>query len=147
MNDCIFCKIINSEIPSYKIYEDGDFLAILDIYPSVKGQTVIIPKKHIDSYVFNMKSKDYQKFMAFTKKTAKLIDSRLDSLRTCMVMEGMEIDHAHIKLYPVYTIGKHIATETFDMNIYPGYLTTLHGEKASDIELKAVVKAFSKKDK
>ncbi|MFA5403361.1 MAG: HIT domain-containing protein, partial [Ignavibacteria bacterium] len=50
--DCIFCKIIAGEIPSYKVYEDEDFIGILDIFPNTKGMTLLIPKEHYDSYAF-----------------------------------------------------------------------------------------------
>ncbi len=139
MNNCIFCKIISDKIPSYKVWENEEFLAILDIYPSVKGQTLVLPKKHIKSYIFDMHYDEYLKFMSATQTVAKFIDNKLGTKRTCMVMEGMEVNHAHIKLYPIYKIGNNTATETFDMSVYPGYLTTLHGKKASKKELSNVI--------
>jgi diadenosine tetraphosphate (Ap4A) HIT family hydrolase len=139
IQDCIFCKIISGAMPSYRVWEDKDFLAILDVFPCVKGQTLVIPKRHIPSYVFNMQSEEYLSLMAATQIVAKLIDTKLGATRTCMVMEGMEVDHAHIKLYPIYTIGNNIASATFDMNIYPGYITTVSGERASEAELREVM--------
>ena len=62
MDNCIFCKIVKGEIPSVKIWEDKNYLAILDINPNVEGMTLVIPKKHFDSYVFEMKDKEYCEF-------------------------------------------------------------------------------------
>ena len=82
MENCIFCKIINEEIPSVKIWEDENFLAVLDKFPNVKGMSLVIPKKHFDSYVFDMKDNDYSELMIATKKVAKLLDKKLKVKRT-----------------------------------------------------------------
>jgi len=90
-----------------------------------------------------MHSEEYLRFMSSTQIVAKLIDTKLAAKRTCMVMEGMEVDHAHIKLYPIYKIGSSVAAQTFDMNVYPGYITTLHGEKADEPELRKVIEQIN----
>ena len=102
MSECIFCKIVNGEIPSVKVWEDADHLAFLDITPLAKGMTVVIPKKHFQSNVFDMPRVEYKNFTLATKKAAKYIERGLRSDRVLMVMEGLEIDHAHIKLYPYF---------------------------------------------
>ena len=73
MNECIFCKIVAGEIPSYKILEDEEFLAFLSIFPNTEGVTVVIPKKHYPSYVFDLPDEVLNKLMSFTKKVAKMI--------------------------------------------------------------------------
>ena len=66
-SDCIFCQIIEGKIPSYKIYEDNDYIAILDIFPNTKGMTLVIPKQHFDSYAFEMPDDTYAKFFLAAK--------------------------------------------------------------------------------
>jgi histidine triad (HIT) family protein len=68
MEDCIFCKIAEGKLPSYKILEDEEHLTLLDIYPIVKGQTLVITKKHFDSYQFNLPDDIYTKLFLFAKK-------------------------------------------------------------------------------
>lgn len=139
MKNCIFCKIANEEIPSAKIWEDKDFVAILDVNPNVKGMSLIIPKKHFDSYVFDMKDKDYKKIMLAAKKIAKLLDKKLNVQRTALVMEGLGINHAHIKLYPVYGLEKKFketwAKDRIYFEKYEGYISTQLGPKADTDEL------------
>src|SRR5690242_8786625 len=121
MSGCLFCKLIAGDIPCYKIYEDEQHIAILDIYPSVRGQALVLPKTHAGSYAFAMAEAEYAALMLASRRVAGLIDRTLGALRTCMVMEGMEVDHAHIKLYPIYEIVRTTAEETIDLNKYRGY--------------------------
>jgi len=123
MQDCIFCKIARGEIPCAKIWEDKEHLAFLDLYPPMKGMTLIIPKKHFGSYAADMDDKNYCNLFLAAKKVSKLLDKKLGAIRTAMVMEGMEINHVHIKLYPLYH------------DIYQGYLSTKSGAKADINEL------------
>lgn len=87
--DCIFCKIIKGEIESVKIWEDENFVAILDVNPNTKGMTLVLTKKHYKSYAFDMPEKIYQEFMEATKRVAKMLEKGLDVVRVSMVMEGM----------------------------------------------------------
>ncbi len=96
--DCIFCKISAGEIPSYKIWENDKFFAILDIFPNTKGMTLIIPKEHYDSYAFNMPDDVYSEFMLAAKEVGRMLDEKLNVQRTALVMEGMGVNHAHLKL-------------------------------------------------
>ncbi len=142
--DCIFCKIIKEEIPSYKVYEDEEFLGILDIFPNTRGMTLLIPKNHYDSYAFETDDDFYARFLLTAKKLGKILDEKLQVQRTALVMEGMGVNHLHIKLYPLHGLGKDFKPiipegETY-FEKYPGYLTTLLGPKANDEELKKVQK-------
>ncbi len=145
-SNCIFCKVARGEFPSYKIYEDDKFLAILDLYPNVKGMTLIITKDHYDSYAADMDDKTYSEFFLFAKKISKLIDSKLGVKRTALVMEGMGINHAHIKLYPLHGLGsefKEIHTdEKVFFDNYKGYITTILGPKATADELEQLRRLF-----
>lgn len=140
MSECIFCKIIKGEIPSFKIWEDKNFLAVLDIFPNTKGMTLVMPKKHYDSYAFEMPDDVYQKFMQAGKEVAQLLDKKLKTQRTALVMEGMGINHAHLKLYPLHGLNEKFsdmeAKEKVFFENYPGYLTTLLGPQADFNELK-----------
>ncbi len=99
--NCIFCKIAKGEIPCYKIYEDEEFISFLDIFPSVRGQVLVIPKKHSESYFFNLNDEEYSKILLVAKKIVKAIDKSLKPYKTGMIVEGLELDHLHIKLYPL----------------------------------------------
>jgi len=137
--DCIFCKIAKGEIPSHKIYEDKDFLAILDINPNTKGVTLVMTKKHYPSYAFDMPEEIYLNLMKVTKKIANVLDKALNVKRTAMVMEGLGIDHVHIKLYPIHGLKESFeemwAPEKIFFEKYEGYITTQLGERADDKEL------------
>ncbi|OIO41466.1 HIT family protein [Candidatus Pacearchaeota archaeon CG_4_9_14_3_um_filter_31_7] len=104
-NDCIFCKIVSGKIPCYKIYEDKETLAFLDAFPQMKGQVLLIPKQHISPYMFNIDDKIYCSLLLTAKKIAKAIDKSLKPLKTGLVIEGLEVEHIHIKLYPLTKQG------------------------------------------
>ncbi|MGM0497393.1 MAG: HIT family protein [Bacteroidota bacterium] len=96
----IFTKIINGEIPSYKIAEDDNYFAFLDINPLKKGHTLVIPKKEVD-YLFDLDNDTLAGMMKFSKKIAKAIDKSIDCKRVGVVVLGMEVPHAHIHLIPL----------------------------------------------
>ncbi|HNV43878.1 MAG: HIT domain-containing protein [Spirochaetes bacterium] len=138
-NNCIFCKIVDGEIQSAKIFEDEEFIAILDTMPNTYGMTLILPKKHYDSYIFEMPDQFYLKLMIFTKKVVKILEKGLNVNRVAMVMEGMGINHAHIKLYPLHGVEKEfkqiLAKDTIFFEKYEGYICTKSGKKVSFDEL------------
>ena len=102
MQGCIFCKIVQKKLPSYLIYEDDHVMAFLDISPASIGQTLVIPREHRTDYVFKIEDPLYTKLFATAKKIATAIDSALETQRTCMVVEGFEVSHPHIRLHPCY---------------------------------------------
>jgi len=149
MKDCIFCKIVKGEIPSAKIWEDSTHIAILDILPNVRGQGLVIPKKHEPSYVFDIDDENYKKLLLAAKTAGKLLDKALGSARTAMVAEGMEVDHAHIKLYPLYHKQSKVfepatAKQEVFFDKYAGYVTSQHGPKANFEELKRLAEKIRK---
>ena len=103
MKDCIFCKIAKKEAPAEIIWENGDFLAFLDIFPVVPGATVVIPKKHHDSYVKNVDGEVVCHLMDACKEVMDLLDKKLENnVQTKLTFEGLEVSHLHAKLWPMY---------------------------------------------
>ena len=101
--DCIFCKIVEGNAPSHKIWENENYLAFLSIFPNTEGTTVVIPQKHYASYPFDLPDNVLSSLMLATKKVAKLLDLKLDDVgRTAMVFEGFGVDHVHAKLFPMH---------------------------------------------
>jgi len=98
----IFSKIIDREIPAHILYEDELCIVFLDAFPAVEGQTLVIPKQQV-SYVFDLKEKLYQHIFSVAQKVAKALDHAFGTERTCLVVEGFEVPHVHIKLYPLTT--------------------------------------------
>tara|TARA_Y100001935_G_scaffold254440_2_gene263512 strand:- start:1408 stop:1800 length:393 start_codon:yes stop_codon:yes gene_type:complete len=96
----IFTKIVKGEIPSYKVYEDKNFLAFLDINPLKKGHTLVIPKKEVD-YIFDIDSKEYQNLWNTAKKIALGMKKVIECNRISIVVMGLEVPHAHIHLIPL----------------------------------------------
>ena len=143
-NDCIFCKIARGEIPSEKIWEDNEFLAILDIMPNTEGMTLVLPKKHFDSDVFQMPDEDYLKMMKAVKKVAKILEKGLSVKRVALVVEGMGVNHMHVKLYPLHGLKEKFTEMWHPKEIYfdkyEGYLTTQVGPKKSIEDLKKIAK-------
>lgn len=99
----IFTKIIQGEIPAYKIDEDDQHLAFLDAMPIVKGHTLVIPKKEID-FVFDLESDDYKALWSFAQKVAKKMSSAFPEQRIAVAVVGLEVPHAHIHLIPITKI-------------------------------------------
>jgi len=96
----IFSKIINGEIPSYKIAEDEKHIAFLDAMPLVKGHTLVVPKKETD-LIFDLDSEDYKELWAFTQDIAKQIKKAIPCKRVGVAVVGLEVPHAHIHLIPL----------------------------------------------
>jgi histidine triad (HIT) family protein len=103
MSDCIFCKIISGESPSFKIWEDEKHLAFLSIFPNTEGFSVVIPKKHYPSYVFDLPQDIRAELVEAAGKVAKLLDEKFKDVgRTAMIFEGFGVDHIHAKLFPMH---------------------------------------------
>lgn len=96
----VFSKIINREIPGHFIYEDDQCAVILDKFPAVPGQALVILKREVD-YIFDLETEEYEHLFATVKKVAHALDATLNTQRTCVVVEGFEVPHVHIKLYPM----------------------------------------------
>jgi len=105
MEDCIFCKIVKGEAPAEKVYEDENVLSFLDSFPSMKGQTLVIPKKHIAPWLFDVEDEEYGKIMLAAKRVAKAVDKAMNPVKTGLIVEGLELDHVHIKIFPLSNKG------------------------------------------
>jgi histidine triad (HIT) family protein len=125
MSVSIFTKIINREIPAHVVYEDEHCIAILDKFPAIKGQSLVIPKKEVD-YAFDLDDDTYLHLFKTAKLVAKASDKAFNAVRTCLVVEGFEVPHVHIKIYPM------VDTKAALGEILP------HGREASDEELAVV---------
>lgn len=129
MSETIFSKIIRREIPAQFVHEDDVCVVIMDKFPSVKGQTLVIPKQEID-YIFDVDDATYQHIFKIAKQVAKASDLALKPTRTCLAVEGFEVPHVHIKIYPVTDTGKGLGP----------YLKS--GEMVSDEELAQLAEAI-----
>lgn len=98
----IFSRIINGEIPSYKVAEDENFYAFLDINPLMKGHTLVVPKQEVD-YIFDLDDDCLQKMIVFAKRVAEKIKCKIECKKVAMVVLGLEVPHAHIHLIPMNT--------------------------------------------
>lgn len=96
----IFTKIINGEIPSYKIAENEQFYAFLDINPNAKGHTLVVPKKETDK-IFDLDEQTYTQLMQFSYKIAKAIEKSVVCKRVGIAVIGLEVPHAHVHLIPL----------------------------------------------
>ena len=96
----IFTKIINGEIPCYKIAEDENYLAFLDVNPNAKGHTLCIPKQEINK-IFDMEEEHYLGLMKFSRKIAKAVEKSVECKRIGVAVVGLEVPHVHVHLIPL----------------------------------------------
>jgi len=108
----IFTKIINGEIPSYKIAEDENFLAFLDINPNARGHTLCIPKKEVDK-IFDLDEDTYLGLMTFSRKIGKALEAVIDCKRVGITIIGLEVPHVHVHLIPL----QRMADATFQSKV------------------------------
>ncbi|WP_426432233.1 HIT family protein [Winogradskyella sp. HB-48] len=99
----LFTKIINGEIPSYKVAETEDFYAFLDINPNSKGHTLCIPKKEVDK-IFDLDEATYMDLMQFSRRVALAIEKVIPCQRVGMTVIGLEVPHVHVHLIPLHTM-------------------------------------------
>lgn len=150
-NNCIFCKIANGEIGAVKIWENENFFAILDNKPNTKGMTLVMPKAHYESYAFDMPEDVYCELQKATREVAKILEKGLGVMRVAMVMEGMGVNHTHIKLYPMYGLSEKFSADWAEDRIYfekyDGYISTKLGPDATMEELEKVAREIMENNK
>ncbi len=95
----IFTRIINREIPAEIIYEDDLCIVLPDKFPSMPGQIVVVPKEQV-AYLPQLSDQSYEQLMSVVKQSMQALDQALGTIRTCLVVEGFELPHVHIRLYP-----------------------------------------------
>ena len=96
----IFTKIINGELPSYKVAEDDNFIAFLDINPNAKGHTLVVPKKE-ENKIFDLTKDEYKNLMDFSYGVAKALEKTVSCKRIGMSVIGLEVPHVHVHLIPI----------------------------------------------
>lgn len=100
----IFTKIINGEIPSYKVAENNDFIAFLDINPNAKGHTLVVPKKE-ENKIFDLSKDEYSALMDFSYNVAKALEKTIACKRIGMSVIGLEVPHVHVHLIPIIVMA------------------------------------------
>lgn len=143
MSDCIFCKIVAGEIPSYKYWEDEKHIAFLSIFPNTEGFSVVATKEHLPSYAFENSDEVLTDLILATKKVAKILDATFEDVgRTGMFFEGFGVDHFHSKLFPMHGTGDMSEWKNIESGKnrtyyekYPGYLSSNDSERADDGKL------------
>jgi histidine triad (HIT) family protein len=147
MSDCIFCKIASKEIFSHVVAEDEKHIAFLSIFPSVKGNTVVIPKAHYSSCIYDQEDEVVLELMRFTRHVARKIDSYFGIDRTAVVFEGYGVNHLHAKLIPLHGTkkGEWVKIESklkHYMVEYCGYIVSADGLRESDDSLSELARGI-----
>jgi histidine triad (HIT) family protein len=143
MEDCIFCKIVAGEVPSHRVWEDEKHVAFLSIFPNTEGVTVVIPKAHYDSYVFDLEDEVMVALMRAARTVANQIDRALPDVgRTGLIFEGFGVNHVHAKLFPMHgtesdSWREHKSSIDTYFDTYPGYLSSHDGKREDDATLAA----------
>lgn len=141
--NCLFCKILDGTLPSRKIWEDENHIAVLTPYPNTPGFTVLITKEHHDSYIFALAPVVQANLFRAASEVAKLLDTKLKCKRTGLVVEGMGVNHAHAKLIPMHGIPDGdwqpilSNVRTFS-ETYKGFLSSHDGLQDTDENLDAI---------
>lgn len=139
MSETIFDKIVRGEIDSWKIWEDQSYVAFLTPFPNTPGFTVVIPKKNVGDYIFELPDQDYVGLLAAVRTVAKLLQKALDSPRVALVFEGTGVAYVHAKLIPLHgSLARQTdiwSKDTHFTEEYEGFLTTAEGPKMSDERL------------
>ncbi|NQV90272.1 HIT family protein [Candidatus Uhrbacteria bacterium] len=105
MSDCLFCKIVARELPCYKVWEDENHFAFLDINPIREGHTLVVPKQHA-SYLFGLDDASYQSILSASKTVSQRLKEVFQVPRIGVVVEGFSVDHVHIHLIPITDVGQ-----------------------------------------
>lgn len=111
----IFTKIINGDIPCYKIAEDDNCFAFLDINPNAEGHTLCVPKKEVDK-ITDMDEADYLELMAFSRKVGKAIEAAIDCKRVGITVIGLEVPHVHVHLIPLNKMAEATFTKKVELS-------------------------------
>ena len=139
MKECLFCKIVSGKILSHKVYEDENVVGILDLFPNTEGQSLVISKKHYPSDYAKMPEDAFREFLTSAKKLTHELKRKLEVNRVALAVEGVGVDHAHIKLFPLHGLGKNFkpseSKEKVYHKTYPGFIETRLGKRADDEEL------------
>ena len=136
----IFEKIVAGEMPSTKIRENNEFIAILDVFPNCKWQTLVIPKARYHSDISLMTDDVYNRYMLAVKEVIWLLKKWLWVEKIWQIIEWEWVNHAHVKLYPMNMKWDKVSHDKQRFNSYPWYLTSLTWHMKSKEELDWVAK-------
>ncbi|PAU82103.1 diadenosine tetraphosphate hydrolase [Halovibrio salipaludis] len=136
---CPFCEIAAGKAPCHKIWEDADHLAFLSIFPNTPGFSVVIPKRHVSSYLFSQQDDVISALVLASKRVGLLLDEALDGVaRTGLIFEGYGVDHLHAKLFPMHGTGDSAGFKPIESNVdkyferYEGYISSHDYQRADD---------------
>lgn len=130
----IFTRIVNGEIPCYKIAETADYLAFLDVRPQAKGHTLCITKQEID-YIFDVEDELYTGLWLFAKKVAKAVKKTVPCKRVCVVVIGDEVRHTHVHLLPFNSMTDVTFSGQAKVDMSPEEFAALASKIASEVVL------------
>ncbi|MBI2021794.1 HIT family protein [Candidatus Daviesbacteria bacterium] len=130
MDSCIFCKIVKGEIPSYRVWEDEQYFAFLDIFPIKEGHTMVIPKRH-KGYLFDLEDQELEGLIKASKKVSQILKDAFNPKtgRIGVMVYGLDVDHVHVHLVPLDK---------------PGDLSFANKYAASQTELQAALNKIKK---
>lgn len=137
----LYDKIVDGSIPSFKVWEDDNYLAFLTPWPNTPGFTVVAPKKNPGDNFLDVDEAAYTGLLLAARKVAVVLRKAFDVYRVGLVIEGEGVPHMHVKLIPMHGLGKESGGtkhEPFFTEQYQGYLTTTEGPKMDDAELKEI---------
>jgi histidine triad (HIT) family protein len=151
-NNCLFCKFSKKICHSYIIWENQTHMAFLSIFPNTKGVTVVIPKKHLSSYIFDQDSNEILNLMLASKEVEQIILKKMPDVgRVALIFEGFGIDHLHAKLFPMHETSfakeewKCISSKnTKYFEKYEGYVSSHDFKDVNLKEIEKVYELFSK---
>lgn len=145
-DNCIFCKIARGDTPSHKIWEDEKHLAFLSIFPNTLGFSVVIPKEHYPSYLFDLPDQVVNDLVLAAGKVAKLLDAKLEDVsRTGMIFEGFGVNHLHAKMFPMHGtktdgwVSRNLNIDKY-FDKYEGYISSHDYRRGDDEKLSALAK-------
>lgn len=144
--NCIFCDIAKGDAPSHAIWENDDFIAFLSIFPNTEGFTVVIPKEHHSSYIFEVANIVMHNLMEASKEVAQKIENSFEDVgRVAVIFEGFGVNHLHAKLVPLHGTSStkwEKQTSTIDtyFNTYLGYISSHDSMREDDSRLALIAK-------
>lgn len=139
----LFDKIVDGEIPSYKIWEDDNYVAFLSRWPNTPGFTVVTAKDNPGDNYLDVPEQAFVGMMLAARKVAAILRKAFDTYRVGFVIEGEGVPHLHVKLIPMHGLGKETGVHKHEPTFteeYQGFLTTANGPEINDEQLKAIQK-------
>ncbi len=142
---CLFCRLVAGSEHAWTVWEDEAHMAFLTPFPNTPGFTVVVPKRHLGSYVLSLEPDDYLSLLLAARQVALLLDRTLGTRRTGLIAEGMGVDHAHVKLFPMHGVpdgpwtAVHSTVRTF-YDRYQGFIASHDGPRMPDEQLEALAR-------